>query len=99
MFRLTAALKAASAIVVLSTSACSPDPTAPLRAEWRKCVENAFRENAKTTDRAKAAEAAFQSCQGQEDGMCRKAAETNLEVYRARNDLRQREKDRLLKQS
>src|SRR3954454_19955224 len=99
MSNLTAALKAAFAIVVLSTSACSSDPTDTLRAEWRKCVENAFRENAKTIDRAKAADAAFQSCQGQEDVMFRKAAETNPDVYRARNDLRQREKGRLLKQS
>jgi hypothetical protein len=100
MFKLIAALKVAApaTIVVLSTSACS-DPTAPLRAEWRKCVENAFRENAKTTDRAKAADAAFPSCQSQEDAMFRKAAETNPDVNRARDDLRQREKGRLLKQS
>ena len=90
--------KLPAAFAVLVTSACT-DPTSAPRAEWRECVKEAFRaESAQIGRSERAAEVAFQTCQAKEDVLFKKAAESNPDVYRARNDLRQREKARLLKQ-
>lgn len=90
---------ATPALALLSLSACESDPTASLRADWRKCVADAFRtESATTADKSKAADAAFLSCQAQENVLFKKAAETNPYAEGAQNQLREREKGRLLKQ-
>jgi len=96
----TAALRLVpAALAVMAVCACT-DPLASLRAEWRQCVNDAFRaESTKTGDRTKAAEAAVQSCQAKEDVLFRKARETIPDADRTRADFRRREVGRLISQA
>lgn len=99
--RLNAAVLAISGgLVGLSAWVSPADQTAALREAWRQCLTNTFRaQNALMPDeKVKAADVALETCRPEEDTLFRAASESNPAVGKARNDLRTREKARILRQ-
>lgn len=74
------------------------DTVAPLRHAWHQCLTRSFHtQSTLTPNRNMAAKLALEACQLDEDALFKAAVESNPDVARGRDDLRAREKMRLVK--